>query len=142
MSFETPTSMNLPTIPEQEMEIVFIHASGPGGQSVNKKTTKVQLRWSVVESLAFSQEQKIRLREQLGKRVNSEGELIVECGETRSQSRNRDRAIEIARLLVAEALTPDAERIPTRPTRSSKERRLEEKSRQAQKKERRRREEW
>ncbi len=141
MVFEIPTSMNLPTIPEQEMEISFVRSSGPGGQNVNKRSTKAQLRWNVEASAAFSSEQKTLIRERLANRLNRGGELFVECDEMRSQKQNRDRALEIARSLVADALAPDIARVPTKPTHSAKERRLDDKARQSQKK-RERKGEW
>ena len=124
------------------MDIVFVRSSGPGGQNVNKRSTKAQLHWNVDHSAVLTAEQKGRLHERLESRINRNGEVVVECDEMRSQSQNRERAIFLLRTLVDAALTPEAERIPTEATSSSKERRLDAKERLSRKKQQRKKEDW
>jgi ribosome-associated protein len=123
-----------PAVPESEISIDFVRSSGPGGQNVNKVSSKAQLRWKVGTSAAFSEEQKALIREAAGKRLNSEDEIcLYEQGE-RSQQRNRDGVVRRLQGLVAEALAPKKERKPTRVSRSEKMRRLEEKRRAGEQK--------
>lgn len=135
MHFDQPT---LPdgqfAVPEKEMEITFARSSGPGGQNVNKTSTKAVVRWNVNGSAAFPDEDRARIIERLGHRLTKEDDLIVTCMKTRSQLQNRDLAIQILRDMVARALEPEKERKPTKPTRASKERRLEDKKRRARQK--------
>lgn len=121
-------------IPEKEISESFSRSSGKGGQNVNKVSTKVELRWNVDASAAFSEQDKEKIKKALANRVNKNGDLIITAEEERSQIQNRQRAMEKLNKLVEEALKPEKERIPTKPTRSSKERRLEEKRRQGEKK--------
>src|SRR5512139_3601164 len=76
-------------IDEQEIDYDFIRSTGPGGQNVNKVSTAVQLRFNVNESAALPQEVKARLARLAGKRLTSEGILIIEARQYRSQERNR-----------------------------------------------------
>lgn len=128
-------------VPESELRIEFARSSGPGGQKVNKTSSKAVLRWNVEASNAFTPEEKAIIKEKLANRINKEGELYLDSDRLRSQHRNREDVVELLDKLVTEVLTPQAERIPTRPSRGAKERRLEEKKRQALKKQS-RREEW
>ena len=128
-------------VPESEWQIDFVRSSGPGGQKVNKTSSKAQLRWNIERSSAFSPEQKARIRQGLANRINKEGEIVLASDQLRSQSQNKSFVVEQLQRLVDEALTPQAERVATRPPRSSKERRLEDKKRQSLKKETRRWEE-
>lgn len=116
-------------IPNHEIELVFVRGTGPGGQNVNKTSTKVQLRWNIDRSMVFSDKQKTMIRHALRSRMNKEGEIVIQAGDTRSQSQNRETAIERLERLVTKALVPHVRRIPTRPTRSSREARLESKKR-------------
>ncbi|MDQ7814263.1 MAG: alternative ribosome rescue aminoacyl-tRNA hydrolase ArfB [Patescibacteria group bacterium] len=128
-------------IPESEYRIDFARSSGPGGQKVNKTSSKAVLHWDVGASSVLTEEEKAIVRERLANRINKEGELVLDSDRLRSQFRNRTDVVDLLNRLVNEVLTPQAERIPTRPTRASKERRLDEKYRQAQKKRSRRNEE-
>ncbi len=121
-------------IPEKEISESFSRSSGKGGQNVNKVSTKVELRWNVDASSAFSEENKEKIKQALANRISKNGDLIITAEEERSQLQNRQRAMEKLNKLVEEALKPEKERVPTKPTRSSKERRLEEKRRQGEKK--------
>jgi ribosome-associated protein len=121
-------------VPETEISERFSRSGGHGGQNVNKLATKAEVRWNIDESRAFSEEEKEKIRRVLGNRINKEGELIIVSQEERSQLQNRQRAVERLNGLVAAALTLEKERIPTRPTRASRERRLEEKRKLGEKK--------
>jgi len=121
-------------VPEREIIEQFSKSGGPGGQNVNKRSTKAEVRWNVEKSQSFSQEEKEKIKQVLGNRINKEGELIVCCEEERNQAQNRQRAIERLNELVAMALSPQKERIPTKPTPISKEKRLKEKKLQSEKK--------
>jgi ribosome-associated protein len=121
-------------VPDEEISEKFSRSGGRGGQNVNKLSTKAEVRWNVDASMVFTPEEKEKIKDILGKRINKEGELIVVSQEERSQMQNRERAIERLNKLVEAALIPEKERKPTKPTKASKERRLEEKKRIGEKK--------
>jgi ribosome-associated protein len=124
----------VPIIPPSEFRVVSARSGGPGGQNVNKVESKVQLRWPVGASAVFSDAQKDRIRTALQNRINTEDELMIDVDEERSQAQNRDIAIVRLHALVAEAVKPKKTRKRTRPTKASKERRLFEKKKMAEKK--------
>jgi ribosome-associated protein len=121
-------------IPEDEIRFEFARSGGPGGQNVNKRDTRVTALWCIGASKIFSDEQKQKIREMWPKRVNKNDELWVDVSEERSQPQNRRIAIERLNNLVNSALIPQKERIPTKPTKSSVEKRIEEKKRVGEKK--------
>lgn len=129
---------NRPTIPESEFQIDFVRASGAGGQNVNKVSTKVQLKWNVGRSSVFSAEEKVKIKTLLANRINEEGEVVMSSQETRSQLQNKERVIERLHELVEIALRSVHKRIPTKPTRGSRERRLDFKEKHSQRKQARR----
>jgi ribosome-associated protein len=136
---ETPRGLETsetdpPAVPESEIRLDFVRSSGPGGQKVNKTSSKAQLRWSVCGSQAFTEAQKAAIRESAGHRLNNEDEIVLAAETERSQSQNRDEVIRRLQELVAGALAPRNERQPTKVSRSQKQRRLEDKSRTADKK--------
>lgn len=112
-------------IPEAELHLRASRSGGPGGQHANTSDTKVELRWSVQETTALSEVQRARLADRLASRLTADGELILTAREHRSQHRNREAVLARFRAIVGEALTPPRSRRRTRPTRASKERRLE-----------------
>ena len=79
---------------ENELTFEFIRASGPGGQNVNKVATAVQLRFDVSRSLSLREAVKIRLMKLAGKRVTTDGVLVIEAKKYRSQEQNRFDALE------------------------------------------------
>lgn len=131
--------VNRPIIPESELQIDFVRASGAGGQNVNKVSTKVQLKWKVGRSSVFSPEEKAKIKEFLANRINEEGEVVMSSQETRSQLQNKERVIERLHELVEIALRPVHKRIPTRPTKSSQRKRLDSKQLRSRRKQERKR---
>ena len=115
------------SVPEAELELRAARSSGPGGQSVNTTDSKVELRWNVATSTAVSETQRRRLLDRLASRLTTEGVLILTGSEHKSQQRNRAAVVARFRSIVGEALTPPRQRRRTRPTRASKERRLQHK---------------
>jgi len=112
------------TLPAAELDWKFSRSSGPGGQHVNTSDSRVQLRWSIAESTALSEEQKAVLLTRLGRRLVA-GAITVTVSQQRSQLRNRETALENLATLVRDALAPPAAlRRATRPTRGSTRRHL------------------
>lgn len=114
-------------IPAEEIREAATRSSGPGGQHVNKTSTRVTLRWSVTASACLSASQRRRLREKLGTRLTRTGDLVVNCDRTRSRARNREFARERIVEIVSNALARQRPRRPTKPTKASRVRRRSEK---------------
>jgi ribosome-associated protein len=110
-------------IDEKYIQFKAARSSGPGGQRVNKRATKVQGQVKI-ETLPFSEEEKKRIREKLSNRIDEDDELLVESEEERFQERNRERVIEKLNELIEEALHEDPPRIPTKKRNSVKEREI------------------
>ena len=115
------------SIDESELEFSFARSGGPGGQHANTSSTKVELRWNVDESAALNDQQRDLVRRRLANRINTDGVLVLQSSEHRSQTRNREAVIARFATLLADALTVRASRRPTKPTRAARQRRLESK---------------
>jgi ribosome-associated protein len=112
-------------------------SGGPGGQNVNKVSTKVELRFNIPNSILLIEKEKEILLIRLQKKINSEGFLIIVSQSERSQLKNKEKTIEKFYTLLKKSLTPKKKRKPTRPNAAAKEKRLEEKRMKAEKKARR-----
>jgi len=113
---------------ENELVFDFVRSSGPGGQNVNKVETAVQLRFDAAHSAALPEDVRARLIKLAGQRMTDEGILIIDSRATRSQSRNRDAAVDQLIDLIRKAAIRPKSRRKTRPTASSKQERLEHKA--------------
>ena len=122
------------TIDESEILEYFVHASGPGGQNVNKVATPVQLRFDVAHSRSLPEEVRERLISLAGNRITEDGILIINARRFRTQVRNREDANDRLVDLIRNAAQRLKIRRKTRPTLASKIRRLESKRRGAESK--------
>ncbi len=114
-------------IPEDELTFTASRSSGPGGQNVNKVSTRMTLCFDLDNSPSFSEDQKTRIREQLATRITKTGVLRVTSQKHRSQTANRDMAIERFIALINDALTETPPRRPTRMSRQARRQRLADK---------------
>jgi ribosome-associated protein len=115
------------TIPAAELSFAFARSGGPGGQNVNKVSSKAELRWNPVQSTALGADDRAWLLERLGHRLTNDGTLIVTSTLTRDQIQNRDDAVSKLTLIVRAALDRPKHRRATKPTRASKRRRVADK---------------
>ncbi len=118
------------SIDERDISESFIRASGPGGQNVNKVSTAVEMRFDVARA-ALPHEVKHRLKAIAGRQLSQDGILIVTSQEHRSQDRNRAAALEKLVALLRKAVIRPKRRIATKPTKASKTRRLDSKSKRS-----------
>ncbi len=126
------------TIPATEIEARATRSSGPGGQHVNKSSTRVELVWTLGQSRAISDAQRARIRDKLAGRLDADGNVRIVASDTRSQRQNRALAEERLVILVRRALAVPKVRKRTKPGKGAIERRLTEKHKHSdQKRERR-----
>ena len=118
----------------QECDFSFSRSSGPGGQNVNKVNSKMELRFSLPNSLVLSEIEKEKLQIKLANRINSDGELVLYSQESRSQIANKELVIRKFVQSVMDALKEQKKRKPTKPTKSSILKRLESKKRLSERK--------
>ncbi len=115
---------------DEELEERFVRASGPGGQNVNKVSTAVELRFNVAAS-SLPDRVKQRLAALAGSRITADGVLLIDSREHRTQVQNREAARERLVKLLQEAAKRPMKRRPTKPTKASREKRLESKTKRA-----------
>jgi len=118
-------------IPPEELRASFARSGGPGGQNVNKVESKVILRFDVRASRTLGEVRRARILERLASRLTGPGEIVIHASRHRQRAENLADARERLATLLREALHERAVRRPTRPTRSSRERRLGAKKRRA-----------
>jgi ribosome-associated protein len=120
------------SIPRFELTFRATRAGGPGGQHVNTSSTRVELLWNVDRSTVLSQDQRRRLRQKLGARLDADGNIRVVASAYRSQTRNREDAEDRLAALVQRALVVPKPRKKTRPSRAAIQSRLDEKKRKSE----------
>ena len=118
-------------VDDSELDFSFARSGGPGGQHANTSSTKVELRWDVNATPALTDAQRELVHQRLANRINSDGVLVLQSSEYRSQTRNREAVMSRFTALLADALRIQASRRPTRPTRAARKRRLEAKRRRS-----------
>ncbi len=126
-------------IPLREIQFTFARSSGPGGQNVNKLNTKALLRWSVVKSPSLPEPVRRRLLAKYPRRITTDGDLLITSQRFRNAGRNVADCLEKLRTMLAEAAVTPKRRRPTKRTKGSIRRRLDQKRKQSQRKQRRQR---
>ncbi|MBC62237.1 MAG: hypothetical protein CMP11_07240 [Zetaproteobacteria bacterium] len=115
------------SIPEKELELKFVRSSGAGGQHINKVSTKVELKWSVLFSTALPETIKKRFIKSFAHRINSKGQITLTCDKNRNRLRNIDEVLTRLKIMIESVQEEPRKRIKKKPTRSSIEKRLKEK---------------
>jgi ribosome-associated protein len=121
-------------IPPADLSETFVRASGPGGQNVNKVSSAVQLRFDLAGTAILNERQKARLRGLAGRRHTDDDAILIIARDQRTQEANRREALARLTNLIRQALVEPKVRKATKPTRGSKERRLEHKTRSGRRK--------
>lgn len=120
------------TLDDSELQFDFIHASGPGGQNVNKLASAVQIRFDVLHSPSLPDDVRLRLLKIAGRRINHLGVLVIEAKAHRTQEQNKQEALRRLKGMIQEAIQPPKPRHKTKPTQASRLRRLETKRKHSQ----------
>jgi ribosome-associated protein len=128
--------MITPPVPAAALEFRFVHASGPGGQHVNKASTAVELRVDL-SLLSLPADVARRLRMQQRNRINRNGQLVIQAEQFRSQLANRKDAMERLHHILRTASIRPKKRIATKPSRSARKRRVDTKKKRGQTKQQR-----
>ena len=115
------------TIPGHELEFQASLSGGPGGQHVNKTYSRITLRWHLKSSEALSDPQRTYLRTRIANRITNAGYVVVHCDKHRSQNRNMQGATEQLKELIYNGLQRPKKRRPTKPTRASQRKRVDNK---------------
>jgi ribosome-associated protein len=129
-------------IPDEELEWKFIRSSGPGGQNVNKVASAVQLRFLLPQNTSVPVGARNRLRRIAGQKINDDGTILINARSERSQEQNRREALDRLEELIRTALVEPKVRKKTRPTKASKERRIDSKKRRSTTKQGRGSQQW
>lgn len=126
-------------IPRSEFEFTYARSSGPGGQNVNKVNSKAIMRWNVRQTNSLPTAVRARFLERYASRLTSEGHLILQSQKYRDQLRNTEDCLNRLRALILDVIRAPTKRRPTRPSRGSVERRLQNKKAKSERKKSRRR---
>jgi ribosome-associated protein len=114
-------------VPEEDLELSYVRSSGPGGQNVNKVSTKVELRFKLSQSAALSMAQKRRLKATFSGHVTRGGDFVLSSDRFRSQVRNQEDVLDRLARMIRKIRVPAKRRVATKPTRASQQRRVQEK---------------
>lgn len=125
------------SIPLSEIELTYARSSGPGGQNVNKVSSKAILRWDLIHCANLDPDTIARFQELYPSYLTKDGEVVIMSQQSRDAPKNRLACLDKLRSMLINAMKKKKPRIPTKPTKGSIRRRLEEKARNAEKKDRR-----
>ena len=125
-------------VDESEFKFSFARSGGPGGQNVNKVSSKVILHWDLAASPGVPEPVKARFRARFGNRLTEAGVLVLDCDETRSQHHNRELVVARLKGMLEQVARPPKKRIPTKPTKAARNRRRASREKESQKKQLRR----
>lgn len=121
-------------IPKEELHLQYSRSSGPGGQNVNKVSSKAQLKWNARDTTRLPERVKERFLAQFGGRLTNEGEIVIASQLTRDQRSNQEDCLAKLREMIMSVWSAPKKRRPTKPSKGSKERRLKAKQSTSQKK--------